>query len=158
MEQLKFLRFICRNKYSRIMNEYLCFCGKTFICEKVNVDYKFTKSCGCYRRDSMIGNKRNLSHAKSQTRIYKIWSNMKNSCNHPRSANYLNIGAKGIKYKKEWEIFEVFFEDMNETYSDDCDLKRYDTTKDFDDKNCYWNKKPTYEPFIGRWQKTTQST
>lgn len=37
-----------------------------------------------------------------ESRLYKVWIEMKNRCNNPNNNRYKNYGSKGIKVCKEW--------------------------------------------------------
>lgn len=70
------------------------------------------------------------------TRLYGIWSNMKQRCNNPRSTSYKWYGAKGIEVCEAWNDFAV------------CklwaELKNYkeglsiDNTGNYEPNNCQW--------------------
>lgn len=77
-------------------------------------------------------------HGMQSTRFYKIWCDMKYRCNNPRSSSYKWYGAKGIKYQDSWNMFENFYEDMKEGYSDELTLDRIDPSRNYSKENCRW--------------------
>ncbi len=64
-----------------------------------------TRSCGCHRKEN--GKKLLTTHNLYNTRLHKIWNNMKNRCKNKNDKNY---GGKGIELYKEWEDFIPFYE------------------------------------------------
>ena len=77
---------------------------------------------------------------KSKTRLYSIWSHMKNRCNSPKSDNYENYGKRGIKVCNEWQnSFDIFQEwAVTHGYSDTLTLDRKDNTGNYTPDNCQW--------------------
>ena len=45
---------------------------------------------------------------RANTRIYKIWSKMKDRCTNPNNQYYHRYGGRGIHYWYTWQSFEVF--------------------------------------------------
>lgn len=116
----------------------------TAVCECGTIkDYRLshltsgaTKSCGCFSKENM--KKIKTSHGMYGTRLYKIWSNMKNRCSNPKYLKYKDYGGKGITVCKKWQNFESFLTDMGSDYSELLTLDRIDNSKGYKKTNCRW--------------------
>lgn len=94
-----------------------------------------------------------MKHGKTHTRLYNIWSGMKQRCFNPNNPKYRSYGGKGISVCDEWKnSFDAFGRWAHENgYEDppkDCDwwfmsyhaltLDRIDEHKGYEPKNCRW--------------------
>jgi hypothetical protein len=123
---------------------YLCecsYCGNSKELLKQNMERD--KSCGCATHL-----KAQTSHNKSRTREYQIWADMKDRCNNTNNPRYHRYGGRGITYPSEWESFEVFWADMQETYQDTLTLDRINNDQGYSKNNCEW--KTLHEQFQNR--------
>lgn len=126
-----------------------CTCGNTTI---VRVDMlldkkKPTHSCGCIKNELLIENGKNTrfksTHGDSDKRIYNIYRGILDRCNNPKMAGYHNYGGRGIKC--EWETYEDFKADMEESYykhveeyGNDTEIDRIDVNGNYCKDNCHW--------------------
>jgi hypothetical protein len=109
-----------------------CDCKNTVVVGTSNLK-RSTRSCGCLAKEVLT------THGMSNTRQYSIWLDMRKRCDNPMSTSYPNYGYRGISYGKEWESFEVFWEDMQSTYLETLTLDRIDPNGNYCKLNCKWS-------------------
>ena len=89
------------------------------------------KSCGCYHN--------NTKHGMTDSRPFRIWSNMRSRCLTPADKDYAQYGGAGISVCPSWaESFEAFWADMQPGYADHLTLDRIDGSKGYCKSNCRW--------------------
>jgi hypothetical protein len=125
-----------KNGYSGWMCQ--CDCGNEHFVSTKALTSGNTSSCGCYEKE------RKFKHGQSRTKLYYIWSSMRERCNKPEVPNYRFYGAKGIKVCAEWEQF-IPFRDwaLANGYEEGLSIERKDSTKGYEPSNCTWI--PRYE-------------
>ena len=92
-----------------------------------------------------------MAEGYSTTRLYRIWSGMKQRCYNPKYPQYKSYGGRGITICDEWKNdFRAFAEwALNNGYNDppvDGDIRRGDTLsidridddKGYSPTNCQW--------------------
>lgn len=119
----------------------LCDCGKYTVVEKSRLINGVTKSCGCLTKKAV--SERTKIHgdntSKGQTRLYRIWHNMKQRCTNPNAHNYKRYGGRGITFCKEWEEYINFKEwAINNGYDDNLFLDRQNNSGPYCPENCRW--------------------
>lgn len=71
------------------------------------------------------------------TRLYHIWSGMKDRCRNPNSPAYHWYGGRGISYHNDWELFDNFEKWAFENgYNNSLTIDRIDTNGNYCPNNC----------------------
>ena len=78
-------------------------------------------------------------HGHSNTRLHKIWQNMRNRCHNSNTPDYKYYGGRGIKICDDWNDFTVFeLWAINNGYSEVLTLDRIDVNGNYCLDNCRW--------------------
>lgn len=107
---------------------YSCSCGEFKRIRDYHVKSGRVKSCGDCRVSVY------------QTRLYKIWSAMKQRCINQNHNMFNRYGGRGITVCGEWmESFSTFKNwAITNSYNDDLTIDRINNDKGYSPDNCQW--------------------
>lgn len=111
-----------------------CECGSEIVVTSNNLKRGHTKSCGCISKKKP----HNYKHGKVQSRLYNIWSNMKQRCYNSKNKSFLDYGARGITICTEWkENFDFFYNwAIKNGYADNLTIDRINFNGNYEPNNC----------------------
>ena len=111
----------------------ICACGNKAIVNGSKLRNGRTKSCGCNRKNS-------VAQGYSKTRLYRIWTNMKNRCYKSSHDSYKYYGLLGIKVCHIWKYSFIDFKKWAEQngYDDDLSIDRINSKGNYEPSNCRW--------------------
>ena len=113
----------------------LCDCGNAVHIGTNNLTTGNSKSCGCGRIEAIS------THRKTKSSEFRVWQQMIQRCDNPKTHRYDAYGGRGIKFCMRWLSFENFLEDMGPRPSMKHTLDRRDNDGDYEPSNCRWATK-----------------
>lgn len=83
-----------------------------------------------------------MEHGLSKTRLYSIYSGMKQRCYNPNNQHYQWYGGKGITICDDWlgdNGLQNFFDwSLSHGYNENLTIDRLDSNKGYSPDNCQW--------------------
>jgi hypothetical protein len=123
-----------------------CDCGKETISTSGDLKSGHKKSCGCLHDElsSIRLTKRNLTHGESNTRLYKIWTDIKKRCYRETFWAYSRYGGRGITLCQEWHDYPTFRDwCMSNGYAENLTIDRINNDGNYEPNNCRWVDRKT---------------
>lgn len=110
-----------------------CECGKYHTVYGHHLESQQVLSCGCGPKG-----RRNESHGLTDTRVYRVWKQMRQRCENPKAEGYENYGGRGIRVSDEWHSFNTFFDDMGHP-PEGTTIDRIKVDGNYCKENCKWS-------------------
>lgn len=121
----------------RIFAEYECpYCFSIYETVKFNIPKNGKTNCGCMTNEL----KKHTTHNLSKSKIYGVWSSMKQRCFNPKYAGYHNYGGRGIVVCDEWKNdFACFYNwSIKNGYRENLTIDRRNNDGNYKPSNCRW--------------------
>lgn len=118
------------NKRDKVTWNCQCECGQFTKASTSDLLLGKRVSCGCVQ----------ITHHGSKTRLYRIWSGMKDRCLNPNSHYHKWYGGRGITVCDEWANDFGAFRSWASAhgYSEGLSIDRIDNDGNYEPKNCQW--------------------
>ena len=121
----------------------ICECNNTCVVDAWKLINSHTASCGCLNREKVI--ERFTLHGLANSKLYRIWCDIKQRCLNPNCPNYHNYGGRNISMFPNWaESFVEFYNYVSllPHYDDEnYTLDRINNDGNYEPGNVRWIKR-----------------
>lgn len=124
-------------------DEVISFDSEKDACEYLNV--KQCSVASCYRRNTLCKGYKivklgSSTHNDTKSRLFKIWSGMKERCYRTKHKHYKNYGGRGIEICTEWKDDYLTFKQwaLCNGYKENLTLDRINVNGNYEPQNCRW--------------------
>lgn len=130
------LKRVENNKNNDVQWLCQCDCGKTLIVTTQSLRNGRTKSCGCYKQKCVENMK--TCDGESDTKLHRVWCNIKTRCTNPNYDKYKYYGGKGVKMCDEWQHSFLAFKKWcyENGWDESLEIDRIDNNGDYSPDNC----------------------